>query len=302
MKNNITLSSRKYISLFFLLISITLIVKILFNMIAIGFIEKVWDLNSIEIFNDLQSHEFKFIYAHKALAFFDQLGTFLIPSILFLLIIKSIVVKYSLQIKKDGEKILLYFFILVGFAQVLLLASSAIGYDFLPQFIKEFLLNQQEFNSKLQQGFISEGVSSFIFNIFLLAIIPAIGEELFFRGILQNICIGLFKNSRTGIIITSLLFGVLHFQIENLLSIIFASILLGYIYDYSKNILITIILHLGFNSFSLFCMQGIKSGYFNENQLDLLGNYFMIPLGILILLYVINKKKFWKKDLLFPID
>ena len=67
-------------------------------------------------------------------------------------------------------------------------------------------------------------------------------------------------------------------------------------------ILITIILHLGFNSFSLFCMQGIKSGYFNENQLDLLGNYFMIPLGILILLYVINKKKFWKKDLLFPID
>ena len=302
MKNNITLSSRKYISLFFLLISITLIVKILFNMIAIGFIEKVWDLNSIEIFNDLQSHEFKFIYAHKALAFFDQLGTFLIPSILFLLIIKSIVVKYSLQIKKDGEKILLYFFILVGFAQVLLLASSAIGYDFLPQFIKEFLLNQQEFNSKLQQGFISEGVSSFIFNILLLAIIPAIGEELFFRGILQNICIGLFKNSRTGIIITSLLFGVLHFQIENLLSIIFASILLGYIYDYSKNILITIILHLGFNSFSLFCMQGIKSGYFNENQLDLLGNYFMIPLGILILLYVINKKKFWKKDLLFPID
>lgn len=271
-------------------------------MIAIGFIEKVWDLNSIEIFNDLQSHEFKFIYAHKALAFFDQLGTFLIPSILFLLIIKSIAVKYSLQIKKDGEKILLYFFILVGFAQVLLLVSSAIGYDFLPQSIQEFLLNQQEFNSKLQQGFISEGVSSFIFNILLLAIIPAIGEELFFRGILQNICIGLFKNSRAGIIITSLLFGVLHFQIENLLSIIFASILLGYIYDYSKNILITIILHLGFNSFSLFCMQGIKSGYFNENQLDLLGNYFMIPLSILILLYVINKKKFWKKDLLFPID
>ena len=302
MKKNITLSSRKYISLFFLLISITLIVKVLFNMIAIGFIEKVWDLNSIEIFNDLQSHEFKFIYAHKALAFFDQLGTFLIPSILFLLIIKSIAVKYSLQIKKDGEKILLYFFILVGFAQVLLLVSSAIGYDFLPQSIQEFLLNQQEFNSKLQQGFISEGVSSFIFNILLLAIIPAIGEELFFRGILQNICIGLFKNSRAGIIITSLLFGVLHFQIENLLSIIFASILLGYIYDYSKNILITIILHLGFNSFSLFCMQGIKSGYFNENQLDLLGNYFMIPLSILILLYVINKKKFWKKDLLFPID
>ena len=87
-------------------------------MIAIGFIQKIWDLNSLEIYNDLQSHEFKFIYAHKALAFFDQLGTFLIPSTLFLLIIKSIVVNYSIQIKKDGLKILLYFFILAWYCSV----------------------------------------------------------------------------------------------------------------------------------------------------------------------------------------
>ena len=59
MKKNISLSARSNISLLFLLIGITLIVKILFNMIAIGFIQKIWDLNSLEIYNDLQSHEFK---------------------------------------------------------------------------------------------------------------------------------------------------------------------------------------------------------------------------------------------------
>ena len=130
------------------------------------FIQKIWDLNSLEIYNDLQRHEFKFIYAHKALAFFDQLGTFLIPSTLFLLIIKSISVNYSIQIKKDGLKIFLYFFILLGIAQLLLLISSIIEYDFLPKSVQDFLINQQEFNTKLQQGFISKGISSFIFNTF----------------------------------------------------------------------------------------------------------------------------------------
>ena len=50
-------------------------------MLALGFIDAIWDLSSIQIFNDLNSREFKFIYAHKALAFFDQLGTFLVPAL-----------------------------------------------------------------------------------------------------------------------------------------------------------------------------------------------------------------------------
>ena len=122
--------------------------------------------------------------------------------------------------------------------------------------LKNFLKNQQDFNTKIQEGFIPKVFRSFLFNIILLAIIPAIGEELFFRGILQKICIGIFKNNIAGIGITSLIFGMLHFQIENLLSIIFASILLGYIYNYSKNIFLTILLHFGFNFFSLYvCRQ-----------------------------------------------
>ena len=251
MKNKALLPVRKYLSLFLLSISIVLIVKLLFNMFAVGFIEKIWDLNGLEIYNDLQNQEFKYIYAHKALAFFDQLGTFLIPSILFLIIIKSIPINYLIPEKNDWFKLVIYFFILLGIAQILLVISTYIGYDFLPLSTQDFLRNQQDFNTKIQEGFITESFYGFLFNIILLAVIPALGEELFFRGILQNICIGLFKNNTAGIIITSLIFGILHFQIDNLLSIIFASLLLGYIYDFSNNIFLTILLHFGFNSFSL---------------------------------------------------
>ena len=295
MKNKALLPVRKYLSLFLLSISIVLIVKLLFNMFAVGFIEKIWDLNGLEIYNDLQNQEFKYIYAHKALAFFDQLGTFLIPSILFLIIIKSIPINYLIPEKNDWFKLVIYFFILLGIAQILLVISTYIGYDFLPLSTQDFLRNQQDFNTKIQEGFITESFYGFLFNIILLAVIPALGEELFFRGILQNICIGLFKNNTAGIIITSLIFGILHFQIDNLLSIIFASLLLGYIYDFSNNIFLTILLHFGFNSFSLLCMQTIKWNLVSESQLDLLANYLFIPIGIVLSVMVLARKIFWRK-------
>lgn len=295
MKKKALLPVRKYLSLFLLSISIVLIVKLLFNMFAVGFIEKIWDLNGLEIYNDLQNQEFKYIYAHKALAFFDQLGTFLIPSILFLIIIKSIPINYLIPEKNDWFKLVIYFFILLGIAQILLVISTYIGYDFLPLSTQDFLRNQQDFNTKIQEGFITESFYGFLFNIILLAVIPALGEELFFRGILQKICIGLFKNNTAGIIITSLIFGILHFQIDNLLSIIFASLLLGYIYDFSNNIFLTILLHFGFNSFSLLCMQTIKWNLVTESQLDLLANYLFIPIGIVLSVMVLARKIFWRK-------
>lgn len=295
MKNKALLPVRKYLGLFLLSISIVLVVKLLFNMIAIGFIDKIWDLNGLEIYNDLQNQEFKYLYAHKALAFFDQLGTFLIPSILFLIIIRSMTINYVFPKREDWVKLIIYFFILLGLAQIFLVISTYIGYDFLPLSTQDFLKNQQDFNTKIQEGFITNSFSGFLFNIILLAIIPAVGEELFFRGILQDICIGLFKNNSVGIIITSLIFGILHFQIDNLLSIIFASLLLGYIYNFSNNIFLTILLHFGFNSFSLMCMQAIKWEFVTEPQLDLLGNYLFIPIGIILSTVVINRKIFWGK-------
>ena len=302
MKNIDLLPVRDYIGLFFLSITIVLIVKIVFNMIALGFIDAIWDLSSIQIFNDLNSKEFKFIYAHKALAFFDQLGTFLVPSIIFLFLLKSFSLHYRKPNKSDLTKCLLYIIVLLGVAQLFLLISTYVGYDFLPIEIKNFLKEQQDFNTRIQEGFISKSFRSFLFNVVLLSILPAIGEELFFRGILQKICIGIFKNNIAGIGVTSLVFGMLHFQIENLLSIIFASVLLGLIYDYSKNILLTILLHFGFNFFSLLSMQGLKMELISENNLEIFSNCVMIPAGMGMLTYLIIKKIFWKKDLFFSVD
>ncbi len=302
MKNSFTEKTRSFLSFLLITIAIVLAVKILFSLLALGFIKKVWDLETQVIYNDLQKGTFNFVYAHKILALFDQIGTFLIPSILIFLIFKFIKPKYHYPKKNDYLKLLYSFIVLIGLTQILVFISLQIGYDFFSESIQSFLKTQQEFNVNLQEKFIENNFRSFTFNILLLAIIPAIGEELFFRGLVQKIFIGIFKNSLAGIIITSLIFGLLHFQINNLLAIIFASVVFGLIYEKSENIVLTIILHFCFNLFALITMQIIKLDLLSEDKIDLIINFLIIPSSLIIGIIMIRNKIFWNEKSLVSVD
>ena len=76
---------------------------------------------------------------------------------------------------------------------------------------KSYLSNEQLFNTKIQEYFVTKDVSNLAINLFLMAILPAVAEELF-RGVLQKLFIGIVKNKFIGILFTSLIFGILHFK------------------------------------------------------------------------------------------
>ena len=84
------------------------------------------------------------------------------------------------------------FTILIGITQLLSYISVFIGYDYFSESVQNYLKTQQEFNTNLQDKFIDPNFTSFIFNVILLALIPAIGEELFFRAVIQKIFINLY--------------------------------------------------------------------------------------------------------------
>ena len=306
MKNTFKETSKSYLSLFFITLAVVLILKVIFNFLALGIINQIWNFDALEVFYDLENRIFNLIYVHKILALFDQVGTFLIPSIVIFFLFKSLKPTYNRIQKIDYLKLFYSFIVLIGITQLLAYISISIGYDFLPESIKSYLKSQQDFNTTLQEKFIGESLLSFTYNILLLTIIPAIGEELFFRGIIQKIFIGIFKNTSNsvlyGIVTTSIIFGILHFQIENLLAIIFASVFFGYIYEKSKNITLTIILHFCFNLFALVNMQAIKIGLVSETTIEFLGNYIITPIAVILALIMIKKKIFWKEKSLLSVD
>jgi membrane protease YdiL (CAAX protease family) len=85
-------------------------------------------------------------------------------------------------------------------------------------------------------------------SLLMLALLPAIFEEMFFRGAVQQMFIGLLHNAFAGILLTSIIFSIAHFSFEGFLTRLFLGMMLGYIFYYGKNIWLNILAHFTNNA------------------------------------------------------
>jgi hypothetical protein len=110
--------------------------------------------------------------------------------------------------------------------------------------LEQWLKEKEADAEKLTSLFLNVStIEALLINLFMIAIIPAIGEELVFRSVLQPILVKLFRNAHLGIIIGSLLFSLLHFQFYGLLPRFILGLFLGYLYYWSGSIVIPMIMH-----------------------------------------------------------
>ncbi len=88
-----------------------------------------------------------------------------------------------------------------------------------------------------------DGFTDLFVNLIIVALLPAIGEELLFRGIIQKELATKIKNHHLVIIIASIIFSGVHLQIQGFLPKFFIGLILGYAYYWTKSIWYPIILH-----------------------------------------------------------
>ena len=65
---------------------------------------------------------------------------------------------------------------------------------------------EKEATKQMQQFLKADHIGDVMINVFIIALLPAICEEVCFRGALQRIMIHITKNAWTGIILTSVCF------------------------------------------------------------------------------------------------
>ena len=92
-------------------------------------------------------------------------------------------------------------------------------------------------------------------NLFVIALLPAICEELCFRGALQRILIQIFKSPWKGIVATGIFFSAFHMQFQGFLPRMFLGILLGAIYWYSSSIWVSILAHFFYNGIQVIAVS-----------------------------------------------
>jgi membrane protease YdiL (CAAX protease family) len=99
-------------------------------------------------------------------------------------------------------------------------------------------------------------------NLIFISLFAGIGEELFFRGVLQRIFIRMTENPWMGIILTAAIFSGIHFQFYGFFPRFILGILLGAIYWYSGSVWTAILAHF------LYDAAVILFVYFNPKLLD----------------------------------
>lgn len=119
----------------------------------------------------------------------------------------------------------------------------------LPDVLKKF--DSEANKAMLNKMLVMDTTGQFIGNILIIALAPAIFEEIFFRGTLQKLLIHLFGNAHAGIFITAFLFAGVHLNMQQMLPMLFIALVLGYTCYYTRSIWPGIILHFMNNAFAV---------------------------------------------------
>ena len=110
--------------------------------------------------------------------------------------------------------------------------------------IENWMKTAEENAAELTEAFLKvDTLGGLFFNIFMVAFLPAIGEELLFRGIIQRIFTNWTKNIHWGIWITAILFSAMHMQFYGFVPRMFLGVLFGYLLVWSGSMWLPIIAH-----------------------------------------------------------
>ncbi len=115
--------------------------------------------------------------------------------------------------------------------------------DFPPN-VAAWMKEKEEEASMLIRALLSRRTpADLALNMFFIAVLAAVGEELLFRGLLQRLFIKLFRNPFVGIIIAAFLFSAMHMQFYGFLPRFLLGVILGIIFWYSGSLWVAIIAH-----------------------------------------------------------
>lgn len=96
-----------------------------------------------------------------------------------------------------------------------------------------------------------QSIPELLTGILVIGVFAGVGEELFFRGLIQPKMQGYFKSAHWGIWITAIIFSAIHVQFYGFLPRVFLGALFGYMYHYSGSLIYPIVAHIFNNALTV---------------------------------------------------
>ena len=191
-------------------------------------------------------------------------------------------------------------FILIGIVLIGLILSAALSelnamIPLSKSLAQSFKAMEDEYDKEVFAIANMKTVQDYIISLIIIALLPAIFEEMLFRGCLQPVMINITKNALAGILITGILFSALHGSFYGFLPRFALGLILGYIFYFSKNLWLSIIFHFFNNALGITQMYALsKKGLLTQNAMndDTLPLYY----GLIALVALYFAFKIFKKE------
>ncbi|MBQ8722014.1 MAG: CPBP family intramembrane metalloprotease [Paludibacteraceae bacterium] len=165
-----------------------------------------------------------------------------------------------------------FFFAVAALPLISMLAEWNKGME-LPSFlasVEEIMRQMEESALAMTEKFLN--TSSFgmmIVNLFVMALLPAVCEEMMFRGWLQRV-LGNRLNYHVAIWVSAFIFSAIHFQFYGFVPRMIIGAALGYLYCYTGSLWASIIAHFTNNAAAVITAFLAYNGYTSIN-FDLIG-------------------------------
>jgi membrane protease YdiL (CAAX protease family) len=189
-----------------------------------------------------------FLHALEFLQITQAIGLFILPALIYSKLAERNWFSYTLLNKKVGLYPLFLVLLLVFATQPLInvLAdwNSRMVFPTALQGMETWMKNAEAQAGKLTEAFLDiRSGGDFILVFFMVAILPAIGEELLFRGILQRLFKEMTRNKHLAIIIAAFLFSAVHMQFYGFVPRFLLGMVLGYLFEWSGSLWLSAAAH-----------------------------------------------------------
>lgn len=190
----------------------------------------------------------------KQLGILNSVGSFLIiclPALIFAMVVSNKPMQHlGFNGLMGSRQILLVLFISAAAVALSGALAELMEYVQLPASIKKMADAMEEsYKREVLKIATINNIGDYLFALLVIALLPALFEEILFRGAVQQTAVGLLRNPFVGILITSILFSAIHFSVMGFLSRAALGMVLGYVFYYSKNLWLSILLHFINNAF-----------------------------------------------------
>jgi len=178
----------------------------------------------------------------------SAIGTFIVPPFILAWLFSNRPMNFlSLDRKPDNFSLLLVLVVMIISTPLVNFLGELNSHLHLPGFLKgveDWMRESEDKAAQLTEAFLDmKSPGDLFFNLFMIALLPAVGEELVFRGLVQKIFQQWSKNVHVAVWTTAFLFSAMHMQFYGFLPRMILGGMLGYMLVWSGSLWLPIVAH-----------------------------------------------------------